>query len=80
MDITMTVGTRDRALSGSFSAFAGVSGIRGQRGTPAAGYGWLAARPVAPPTHVTTVQFRCPALIGTDVPVLDRMRSSAPEP
>jgi len=79
MDITMTVGTRGLALSGSFSAFAGMSGIRGGWGKPAAGHRWPAARRTAP-TRVTTVRFRRPAPIGTGVPVLDRMRSSAPEP
>lgn len=82
MDINMTAGTRDLAPSGSFVAFGEMSRVRVEQGKAAAGSGWQTARPTAHPTHVSTIAFRSlpPIGTGTDVPVLDRMRTSAPEP
>ncbi|MQA14911.1 MAG: hypothetical protein GEV09_12265 [Pseudonocardiaceae bacterium] len=81
MEIIMTVGTRDLALSGSLAMPGTVRGgdparLRAGEVKQAAGDGWQAmCQPVHP------VQFRNPvAPIGTDVPVAGRTRVSAPEP
>ena len=81
MGSTMTAGTRDLALSGSFVAPVRGVRLRGERDKPAAGYGWPHGRPTthhagmcAPAAGAALLHLT--GLIG-DVPVIDRMRMSA---
>ena len=80
----MTAGTRELALSGSLLAHRAGARLRVEEGEPAAGHGWAYG---CPTTHLAGA--RGPAagavlfftsLIGSDAPVIDRMRMSAAEP
>lgn len=80
MDSNVTAGTRDLALSGSFVMPVAAVRLRAEQGKPAAGCWLHGCRAHLAVAGIGATVLHSTSLIGTDVPVIDRMRVSAAEP